>query len=128
VFTSDVRAFTLMPDVFPSNSTTYRLDANYSGLGAGWVSRANEAAATWGANTVFSFVSNAGSSNIVRTSALSCPATGNVTLANMVPTATAAGIYRARCTVPVCNGVDQGENGQDVVAIADRCTRTGSAP
>lgn len=108
VITANVQAFTLMPDVFPTNSTTYRLDASYSGLGAAWESRANEAAAHWGANTVFSFVSNAGSSSYVRTLNLGCPASGNVTLANMDPGATAPGIYRASFIINVntsCNRI-----------------------
>lgn len=98
-----VQAFIVRQYVWPTTSTTYVLDASFTGRGLDWVARANEAAQHWTTNTYFDFFSNAGSSNRVQTGSLACD-----TLAITNSAEDALGIYRTSFAItvnvsPICN-------------------------
>jgi hypothetical protein len=102
VVATGVQAFTVMRDVWPTASTTYRLEASFTSQGQAWIDRAHEAAQHWTNNTIFDFVHNTGSANRLRTGTLSC---NNPTrLAEMAPAEDAQGIYRGSFVITVNTG------------------------
>src|SRR5690606_27745668 len=90
---STAQAYSVMPNVWRQNYTSYAIDATIqSEFGAAGVARVQEAASYWSSQTIFNFNRNDNEGNWVR--AFDLPYPNNGALAIMVPYRDNKGLYR----------------------------------